>query len=253
MKVVVVEDEHFAVEALKRQLHQLDVSIEVMAELDTVEDAVDYFKQHTLPDLVFMDIQLADGVSFEIFQHVELNCPIIFTTAYDAYALQAFSVHAIDYLLKPISLEGLERALAKYNRSQTPGESITISPEVIAQLLQANKQSYKDRFMIKIGERLQSIPSTDILFFQGEHKSVWLYHSNGRKYIVDYTLEQLESMLDPMRFFRLNRSYIATLEAISEVVQYSNSRLKVTIKAGGGHEAIISRNKAEPFRVWLGK
>lgn len=252
MTVLIIEDEDLAVWGLISKLQRLDPAIEIVATLDTVKAAVAWFRQNPSPDLAFFDIQLADGLSFEIFEQVKVPCPIIFTTAYDAYALRAFKVNSVDYLLKPVSQEDLAQAFSKLRQLQGPA---AIDAGTIQQMMQMlNPRPFKTRFMVKIGDHLSAIAAEEIEFFFGENKIVWLRHRNGRKYPVDYKLEQLEEMLDPQHFFRLNRQYIASLGVIRDVVGYSNSRLKVTLREPmNTDDILVSREKVEAFKLWLGK
>ncbi len=252
MRVIIIEDEDLAIWGLLSKLPKVDPDIEVVATLDSVKSAVAWFNSNPMPDLAFFDIQLADGLSFEIFDLVKVTCPVIFTTAYDAYALKAFKVNSVDYLLKPVSQEDLALALAKLRqlRSTPP-----VDMNMIRQMMSAiQPRQHKSRFMIKIGDHLSSVDTRQIDFFFGENKIVWIRHRNGRKYVVDYTLEQLEELLDPVQFFRLNRQYIACLEAIKDTVAYSNSRLKVTLNDPLDQaDILISREKVEAFKAWMGK
>jgi DNA-binding LytR/AlgR family response regulator len=256
MRVVIIEDEDLAVDGLVRQLHRHDAAIQVIATHDSIKAAVEWFGANPAPDLAFFDIQLADGLSFEIFEQVNITCPVIFVTAFDAYALRAFKVNSIDYLLKPVELEALQHAFEKLNLLQK--STVAIHPSldlaVIQQMLTRTSPKYKTRFMVKIGDKLAAFTTEEIEYFYGENKIVWLRLKNGRKYVVDYTLEELEDLLDPQQFYRLNRKYMATFESISEVIAYTNSRLKVKLQSPVDQEDIlISREKAEDFRVWLGK
>jgi DNA-binding LytR/AlgR family response regulator len=262
MKIIIIEDEDLAAEGLSISLKKVDKTIEIIAILDSVKTAVDWFQNNPAPDLAFFDIQLADGVSFEIFEKTAVKCPVIFTTAYDEYALRAFKVNSIDYLLKPVSVLDLKSAFEKWqllkgNTESPPPQSFDDS--AMRQMMQMMTQrittpQYKTRFMVKIGEHLQAFAVEDIEYFYGENKTVWLRHRNGRKYVIDYTLEQLEDMLDPMRYFRINRKYIPSIEAITNVTSYSNSRLKIQLKEPPDKEDIlISREKVETFKNWLGK
>jgi DNA-binding LytR/AlgR family response regulator len=265
MKVIIVEDEELAAEGLTISLKRVDKTIEVLAVLDSVKTAVVWFQNNPMPDLAFFDIQLADGMSFEIFEKTAVKCPVIFTTAYDEYALRAFKVNSIDYLLKPISVSDLSQAFEKWRliKGETTSNSVHTSPQFddaamrhIMQLMtqRVTTPQYKTRFMVKIGEHLQAITVADIDYFYGENKTVWLRHRNGRKYVVDYTLDQLEDILDPMRYFRINRKYIPSIESITNVTTYSNSRLKIQIKEPPDKDDIlISREKVEGFKNWLGK
>lgn len=252
MNVLIIEDEDLAAWGLISKLQRLEPGVEILATLDTVAGAIDWFRQNPAPDLAFFDIQLADGLSFDIFEQVKVPCPIIFTTAYDAYALRAFKVNSVDYLLKPVDQDDLARAFAKLRQLQGPSSP---DPAIIRQMVDMLKpRQYKTRFLARIGEHLTPIDAGAIDFFFGENKIVWLRHQNGRKLPIEYTLEQLEDMLDPQQFFRLNRQYIVALPAIRDVVSYSNSRLKVSLKDPMSKDPVlVSREKAEAFRLWLGK
>jgi two-component system LytT family response regulator len=253
MKVLIVEDEKLAVDGLKIQLQKFDPSIEVLADFDTIEDTVSFLKGGPPVDLAFFDIQLADGLSFEIFEQVDISFPIIFTTAYDEYALKAFEVNSIDYLLKPIGQEGLGRAFGKLESRRVKEAPIQLDIEALRQALLGESKSFKERFMVKVGSKLASYPTQDILYFFGENKIVWLVNKDGRKYPVDYKLEDLQDMLNPKDFYRLNRTYIASHDAIKQVTTYSNSRLKVSLQSCSHDDIFVSRDKAESFRLWLGK
>lgn len=260
MKVVIVEDEELAAEGLTLALQRLEAKVEVVAVLDSVRAAVAWFNNNPKPDLAFFDIQLADGLSFAIFEQCNISCPVIFTTAYDEYALRAFKVNSIDYLLKPFEATDLQKALEKWRLLR--GESNPELPpnaELMRLLMQQMTQQirqepYKSRFMVKIGDNLLSVNSQDIDYLYSENKIVWLRHQNGRKYLIDYTLEQLEELLDPALFYRINRKYIIAISAIKSVAAYTNSRLKVFLKDPPDKEDIlISRERVESFKGWMGK
>ena len=252
MSTIIIEDEDLAAWGLISKLKHLNPGIEILATLDTVKAAVQWFRENPAPDLAFFDIQLADGLSFEIFEQAKVPCPIIFTTAYDAYALRAFKVNSVDYLLKPVNLEDLARALSKLQELRSP---TALDSDTIRQMMQLLKpRQYKTRVMVKVGDHLLVIAAEEIDFFFGENKIVWLRHRNGRKYPVDYTLEQLEDILDPQHFFRLNRQYIASIGVIRDVVTYSNSRLKVTLREPlGAEDILVCGETVEFFKDWLGK
>ena len=257
MITIIIEDEKPAARLLQRKLEKLEIKVDVM--LHSVEDSIEWFLTNKHPDLIFLDIQLSDGLSFEIFEKVNIKSAVIFTTAYDEYALKAFKVNSIDYLLKPISVSDLSKAFEKWRLLQSTTSSPTFDETAMRQMMQMMTQRiatppYKTRFMVKIGEHLQTIQAEDIDFLLGENKSVWLYHKNGRKYIVDYTLDQLDELLEPERFFRLNRQFIAAISSIKDVIAYSNSRLKIVLNNPPSKDDIImSREKVEAFKLWLGK
>lgn len=257
MRVIIIEDEELSAERLAEFIHRHDPNINIVASLDTVQDAVAWFQSNPMPDLAFFDIQLADGRSFEIFEQSQVNCPVIFTTAYDEYALKAFKVNSVDYLLKPIDYEALQGAFAKFDtlKSAFAQQNSTVNLETIQQVMQAlQAPQYKSRFVVKSGAQLHSVPTEDILYFFHEDKIVWLKRKDGKRFAVDFTLDQLESLLDPMSFFRLNRQFIATFPAIQSVTAYTNSRLKIKlIDIPDQEKILISRERVKDFRTWLGE
>lgn len=254
MKVLIVEDEDLAVERLEQLIGQYDAEIEVIAKLDTVAASVQWLQSNPAPDLAFFDIQLADGLSFQIFEKTEVPCPVIFTTAYDQYALKAFKVNSIDYLLKPLDLEELSQAFEQYEqlKARFKQASPVVGLESVQRAMQMLTQKHKSRFIVKSGHSLASVAVAEIQYFFSEHKLSWLVHQSGKKFAVDYTLEQLEELLDPERFFRLNRKYIVAIDGIKEVINYTNSRLKVLlVPHPDKEEVIVSREKASALKAWL--
>ena len=257
MTVIIVEDEELSSQKLERLLLKNDNSIKILAKLDTVTSAVKWFSENPMPDLAFFDIQLSDGLSFEIFRQVKITCPVVFTTAFNQYAIDAFKVNSIDYLLKPFDIEDIQRAFDKLKllRSHT-NSAVVHDVQVIQNMLQLlDKSKYKTRFMIKIGENITSIATDDIAYFQGENKIAWAFLKSGKKYPIDYTLNRLEEMLDPICFFRLNRQYISAIESIKQIISHSNSRLKIVFHGTPPEkeDIIISREKVEEFKTWLGR
>lgn len=260
MKAVIIEDEYLAAEGLELMLKRTDSTIIVIAHLDSVKTAVEWFSQNTAPDIAFFDIQLADGLSFEIFEQVKIPCPVIFTTAFNQYAIDAFKVNSIDYLLKPFGVEDIKKALEKLKilRGGIITEPSTPQLPDLAALqrvmLTMTQKQYKSRFMVKIGDHLSAVVVEDVTYFYSENKITWLKHSNGRKYPIDYKLEELETLVNPERFYRLNRTYIVAIDSIKDVVSYSNSRLKIVLKDPPDKEDIlISREKVQDFKAWLDK
>ncbi len=255
MKVLIVEDEKPAARRLTSLLHQYDSSLTVVDAIDTVQRAVQWFTAHPAPDLVFMDIQLADGLSFSIFEQTQVDAPIIFTTAYDQYAIQAFRVNSVDYLLKPIEPQALERAINKFKRTR-PSEapSTGTSPNTMTQIQQAigmlTKQ-YKARFVVKVGEHIQAIPIGEVLYFVSQEKATFMQTQTGRRFIVDYPLDQIESMVDPASFFRISRRYVVGLAAIQDIITYSSSRLKLLLHHSDDNDVLVSRDRVSDFRQWL--
>mgnify|MGYP006288445607 CR=1 FL=1 len=253
MKVVIIEDEALAAERLTMLVRRYDPEAEILAGLDSVAASVRWFEQHPPPDLCFMDIQLGDGLSFEIFEQTEVNCPVIFTTAYDEYALRAFKVHSIDYLLKPVDFRELSAAFRQFEAQQKP-EAASMDGVLDALQQMRSGQRYKDRFLVKSGSRLLPVSATDIAYFFHEEKITWLRLHNGRKYALDYSMEQLTELLDPTHFFRINRQYIVCLDAMQGISDYTNSRLKVSLPhLEKEEEVVVSRERVRAFRAWLGE
>lgn len=248
MKILIIEDEKPAANRLIKLLELHFPGIILIANLDTVTRSVAWFDQNPEPDLIFCDIQLADGISFEIFEKVKLSTPVIFTTAFDQYAIKAFQVNAIDYLLKPIDPVDLSKAVEKFKRRQLKQ---TLDFEVLKGLLQPEKKSFKTRFLVRFGEKIQSIPAEDVAFFLSEERVTFLQTKEGKKYVLDSTLEQVEAAVDPAVFFRINRKYLCRVDSVEEVLTYSNSRLKVKLKNSSDNDILISREKVGEFKEWL--
>ena len=253
MKIAIIEDELPAVEKLSRYLNKYRADVEVLHTMRSIEDAVGWLKDHQHEvDLIFMDIQLTDGLSFEIFSAVEVVKPVIFTTAHDEYAIDAFQVNGIAYLLKPVTFVALSGAMNKFQSLKAQfegagGASADIS-KVAAQLA---SKSYKDRFLVKIGDHIHSLKTEDTAMFYAEGRTVYLVTNEGRRYIIEYKLEALEEILPPNRFYRVNRTYIVHIEAIADVLVYSNSRLKVSMNITTDKEIIVSRDKVGAFKSWF--
>lgn len=248
MNCLIVEDEKIAAERLSKLIKEYDAGIEILGITQSIIKSVEWFNTHTTPDLVFMDIQLSDGLSFEIFEQVESNFPVIFTTAYDEYALKAFKHNSIDYLLKPISPDELRRAIDKY-RAQT--KTTPYPQHVFDTVLHTLTRKFKSKFLIKVGEHLRVIPINDIQCFYSMEKSVFLQNQQGRDYAVNYSLDQLEELLDPEKFYRINRRYIVAFESIQDIISYSNSRLLLKLETNSSDDLIVSRERVQKFRQWL--
>lgn len=255
MKVVIVEDERPAAEKLEMLLKRHQPDAEVIKVLESVESSVRWFSENQgLADLVFMDIRLTDGLSFDIFKKVRINQPIIFTTAYNEYALEAFRVNSVDYLLKPVSFEDLNRSLSKLaglKENLADGQQ-RLEMEELAKVLERLRKSYKNRFMVKVGDHIRSIPIENILMFFADGRVVYILTDQGREYIVDYKMEELDEVLDPEKFFRINRSYNLNINAIRDVIIHSNSRLKILLNREFERELIVSRDKVNQFKMWFG-
>lgn len=255
MRIVIVEDEKPAADRLELLLKRYDPDIQVIQRLDSVKGCVSWFEKHgTGIDLVFMDIRLADGLSFEIFNHVQISKPVIFTTAYNEYALEAFKVNSIDYLLKPISYDDLYKSLSKLSilRENLISPQQRTEIEELAKVLSEYQKSYKSRFMIKVGDHIRSILTDRITLFYADGRVVYLVTDQGREYIVEYKMEELEEILDPELFFRLNRTFVVNINAIRDVIIHSNSRLKVLLEKQFENELIVSREKVSSFKMWFG-
>jgi two-component system, LytTR family, response regulator len=253
MKVIIVEDEVPAAEKLERYLQKYDTSIAVVARFDSVSNTVNWLNenQDTI-DLIFMDIQLIDGLSFQIFQQVQVKKPVIFTTAFNEFALDAFKVNSIDYLLKPITFTDLTSALKKLENLRQQFQWSNDQQEKIQQAFTNIKsKEYKNRFMVKLGEHIRSITADQISLFYADGRDVYLVTTQNRKFIIDYTLEALEDILEPGLFFRLNRTFIVNINAIKDVLVYSNSRLKITLTQEFDKEIIVSREKVGEFKDWF--
>lgn len=251
MKILIIEDEEPAVRHLTRLLRRYDPAIEVLAAIPSVKEAVRWFQTHPPPNLVFLDIHLSDALSFQIMEEVEITAPIIFTTAYDQYALQAFKVNSIDYLLKPVDLEDLRKAFEKQRRLTAPPAVPSISPAQIAAAWRMLNPQFKNRFVIKIGDHLRSAPVEEIRCFYSRHKITYLVNAEGRSYPTEYSLNDIEGLVDPADFFRISRQCIVRADAIREVVTYSKSRLKVLLDGWEGEDLVVSRERIADFRAWL--
>ncbi|TRX57556.1 response regulator transcription factor [Fulvivirga sp. M361] len=255
MKVLIIEDEKPAAKRLERLLLSYDDSIEVVAKLDSVKSVIDWFQTGKMLDLVFMDIQLADGLSFEVFDHVSITAPIIFTTAYDEYALKAFKVNSVAYLLKPVDDEDLSDAFAKLNTLKQAPETVNVtavnSMDQIAAAMQMLTRQYKNRFVVKTGEHIRSIAVDEILFFFSREKATFCTLDQGKNYLLDYTLQQLIDMLDPTKFFQINRRFIISLRSVKDIISYSNSRLKIVLDHFSEQDVIVSRERVNEFKAWL--
>ena len=240
---------------MQRKLEKLQINVTVL--LHSVEEAIEWFSNHPHPDLIFLDIQLSDGLSFAIFEAVEIKSAIIFTTAYDEYALRAFKLNSIDYLLKPIDEDDLEIAVNKY-KSRVPEKapenpSLALDFEAIKKMLtNPFEKNYKKRFTLKIGQHLKVISVDEIECFYSENKGTYLHTFDNRDYLLETTLEVLEQELDPAAFYRISRKFIIPLKAIKEIVVYSNSRLKIILPTYKAEEVIVSREKVADFKNWIG-
>lgn len=255
MKILIIEDEPFARTELIRLLGGTGREFTVLGQIDTVEDSVKWLKTHPQPDLLFLDIQLADGLSFDIFRQVSVTSPVIFTTAYDEYAIKAFQLNSIDYLLKPIGAEALETALRKLEalRNVLTADMPRTNGEQFENLLRMMKKDYKSRILLKTGDQIRSVEMEEIAYFYAEDDVVFAMQKNKSRAIVDYTLNQLEAALDPKDFFRLTRGCIARITSVKKVSKYFNSRLLVELDPPAEDKILVSRVNVPEFLKWLGE
>jgi DNA-binding LytR/AlgR family response regulator len=248
MKVLIVEDELIAFEKLKILLSRVAPEINIIGHAKSIDEGIELIENIPVIDLAFFDIQLEDGLSFSILEHVKKKFPVIFTTAYDDYAIRAFDHHSIAYLLKPIQKADLEKALDKFNSTQ----SISNYSELLLQAINdARKVNYKERFTVKIGEKIRLFDISDIACFFSRDKGSFLCTNEAKQYVIDYPLDQLETMVDPKKHFRVNRKHIIGIDAIDKIIQHSNSRLKVVLKTTIDEDVIVAREKVKTFKNWL--
>lgn len=251
MKVLIVEDEPLAAAQLAANISALRPKAEINAVCDTIKSTVEWLKNNNAPDLAFFDIQLGDGLSFEIFKQIDFRQPVIFITAYDQYAIQAFKVNSIDYLLKPVERDALEKALLKFENLIQPKTS-NLNPGILEEIITSlKKKTYKERFLVKVGTHLKIVETNDILYFYSFQKGTFAKLADGKDYLLDYSLELIEGMIDPALFFRINRKYLVALKSISDVVAYSNSRLKLKVQHPIDDDFLVAREKVKDFKSWL--
>lgn len=250
MKIIIIEDEKPAARRLKRMLN--DMGMEVQTMLHSVEESIQWFLQNEHPDLILLDIQLSDGLSFEIFKEVSIESNIIFTTAYDEYALNAFKLNSIDYLLKPIDDDELRTAIDKYRKYSMKKNNLHFDLDEIKNILvNPLDRNYKKRFTIKVGQHLKIVNMKSIECFYSDNKATFLYTVVGNNYILDDALEQIEEQLDPTKFFRVSRKFIVHMDFIKDIISYTNSRLQVKLEHFNEFDIIVSREKVRDFKTWL--
>ncbi len=249
MNILIVEDEGLAAEKLERMLKEIDPANNILAKCGSIKESVKWLLEHTA-DLIFLDIQLSDGISFSIFDQVPVNTPVIFTTAYDQYAIRAFQLNSIAYLLKPIRKSDLVESLRKY---QTLKSAFSIDFDALVANLQGRNPEYKKRFMIQIGEKIRKIEVTEVAYFYVLEKGIYLKTFLGNSYPVEFTLDKMETMLNPGTFFRINRKYLVNMDAISNMVAYSRGRIKLELKpkADDEFDTIVSVDRSADFKKWL--
>jgi two-component system response regulator LytT len=254
MKVLIVEDEELAVKKLRKTLFTVDGTIEVTGVTDSIKTTVEWLQSNPQPDLILMDIELADGQSFEIFNLTEVKSPVIFTTSYDEYALKAFKVNSVDYLLKPIQQEELQAALNKF-RKMTGSSKSELSLDNLVKELQQKLQpkEYRKRFLVKQGQKLVSVEVEDIAYFYSDGRLNFFKTTDNRKFVVDYTMDELEDMLDPIKYFRISRSFYVSVNSIDKIEDYFGNGLILQLKPVVDKEALVSREKVTDFKKWMGK
>lgn len=254
MKILIVEDEELAVKKLQKTLAAVDDTAEVVGTTDSIQSTVEWLESNPEPDLILMDIELADGQSFAIFNHAEVKSPVIFTTSYDEYALKAFKVNSIDYLLKPVQKEDLATALKKFHALKK-GSSTIVNLDSIVKELQAKLQpkEYRKRFLVKNGQKLVSVDVNEIGYFYSDGRLNFFKTEDNKKFVLDYTMDELEDMLDPNQYFRISRSFFVSVNSIDKIDDYFGNRLILQLKPAVDKEALVSREKVTDFKKWMGK
>lgn len=250
MKVIIIEDEKPAARRLQRMLKE--INIEVTTLLHSVEESLTWFYNNEHPDLILLDIQLSDGLSFEIFEEIEIKSSIIFTTAYDEYALKAFKLNSIDYLLKPIDEDDLKHAIDQFNNSNKKKKQHEFDIDSIKKLLvNPLEKKFKKRFTIKVGQHIKIVDIDDIECVYSHNKATYIHTNQNRSYLIDFTLEQLQEHLDATKFYRVSRKFYVNINAINDIISYTNSRLQIKLNHFNEFEIIVSREKVQGFKKWI--
>jgi len=252
MKLLIVEDETLAVNRLRKLLVEIDPKIEVTGVLNSIVSTVDWLSKNPLPDLILMDVELEDGQCFEIFKRVNVTTAVIFTTSYDQYAIEAFKVNSIDYLLKPVGIDDLRNALNKFSTLHKPSSSLG-TLEQFLQHFQKMNQSYRERFLVKTGSRYVSLETDMIAYFYFQDRVTFIKTWKDENYIVDFSMDELEQLLSPTDFFRVNRQFIVNHRSVTNIQDYFNNKLLLTLKPQASQEVVISRERAAEFKIWMGK
>ena len=249
MNVLIIEDERFAADKLEQMLKEIDPSINILAKLGSIKESAKWLFQNSA-DLIFLDIQLSDGISFSIFDQVSINTPVIFTTAYDEYAIKAFQLNSISYLLKPIRKNDLAESIQKYRSLKS---AYSIDFDMLLANIQGKEPDYKKRFLIQIGEKIRKVEVMETAYFYVLDKGVYLRTFQGNSYSVEFTLDKLETILNPQTFFRINRKYMINMESIANMVAYSRARIKLELKpkADDADDTIVSIDRSAEFKKWL--
>ncbi len=249
MKVLIIEDEQATALRLKKLLTEIDPEMEVLNILDSIESSVKWYKENKQPDLVFQDIQLADGLSFDIFTQVEMKAPVIFVTAYDQYALQAFKVNSVDYLLKPVRKTDLSEALKKFKEYHTGAKEQIFDYSVLSKLIQ--KENYQRRFLVRYGEKIKAVEVENIAYFFTQEGNLFFKTFDNYQYPLEISLDKLQPMLDAAQFYRINRQFIINFKAIKDMYSYSKSRVKIILDPPCEIETIASTERSGDFKQWL--
>jgi DNA-binding LytR/AlgR family response regulator len=252
MTILIIEDEEPAYKRLQKMLKELEPGHTLFDQIVSVSSALKWFKENEEPDLIISDIQLSDGISFGIFKQVDIKCPVIFTTAYDQYAIEAFKVNSIDYLLKPVKKEELEKAITKFKALTPASATPAIDINKLLQSLQPAGTDYKKRFVVRYGEHIKTIDIEEVVYFYTEDKATFMCTKDARRFVVDFNLDTLDSILDPKIFFRINRQYIISIHSIAEMFAYSKSRVLIKLNPAAKHETIVSTERSSDFKLWLG-
>ena len=252
LNVLIIEDEEPAAKRLRKMLLEIAPETTVLENIVSVSSALKWFSENPSPDLIISDIQLSDGLSFEIYKKIDLACPVIFTTAYDQYAIEAFKVNSIDYLLKPIKKEELENAVNKYKKINQANVAPLVDINKLLQSFNPTGKEYKNRFVVRYGEHIKTINIEEVVYFYTEDKVNFLCTKDSRRFVIDFNLDTLESTLDPKSFFRINRQYIIGIHSIAEMLAYSKSRVLIKLNPPAKHETIVSTERSSDFKHWLG-
>lgn len=253
MNILIVEDEELAVKKLRKTLESVEPSATVAGITDSIRTTVEWLNEHPQPDLILMDIELADGQSFEIFNLTEVKSPVIFTTSYDEFALRAFKVNSVDYLLKPVQKEELEAALSKFRRLNTAIKPLSIDTLVKELQDKLQPKQFRKRFLVKHAQKLVSIETDEIAYFYSDGRINFFKTADNRKFVVDYTMDELEEMLDPEKYFRIGRAFYVSINSVDRIDDYFGNRLILGLKPALDKEALVSREKVADFKKWMGK
>jgi DNA-binding LytR/AlgR family response regulator len=249
IKVLIIEDERPAAKRLEKMLLDVSVDFDIIGKCDSIESSIAFFESGIQPDLVMLDVQLGDGLSFEIFKTVEISCPVIFTTAFDEYAIKAFELNSIDYLMKPISREKLQKSIDKFNKLSQQNNPLDLKR--LVSLLDVEKRDFKQRFIVYVGEQIHTIQTTEIAYIYSVEKSTFIRTKGGKNFPVELSLDKLEQMLSPQDFFRINRQYFIAFESIKKISMLSKSRIKLLLEPTAADETLVSTARTAEFRGWL--